>query len=48
MSLQRSSTEVVEIAVVSWTRECRDLVSRAIRLVSLIPGYSIRRAFDFE
>ena len=35
-------------AVVSWTRECRELVSRAVRLVSLSTDYSIRRAFDFE
>ena len=48
MSLRRSSTEVVEIAVVSWTREYRELVSRAVGLVSLGPDYSIRRAFDFE
>ena len=26
----------------------RELVSRAVRLVSLSPNYSIRRAFDFE
>ena len=26
----------------------RELVSRAVRLVSLSPDYSIRRAFDFE
>ena len=26
----------------------RELVSRAARLMALSPGYSIRRAFDFE
>ena len=28
--------------------ECRELVSRASRLMSLSPDYSIRHAFDFE
>ena len=28
--------------------ESRELVSRAARLMSLSPDYSIRRAFDFE
>ena len=27
---------------------CRELVSRAARLMSLSPNYSIRHAFDFE
>ena len=27
---------------------CRELVSRAARLMALSPDYSIRRAFDFE
>ena len=29
-------------------KEGRELVSRAARLMSLSPDYSIRRAFDFE
>ena len=28
--------------------EGRELVSRAARLITLSPDYSIRRAFDFE
>ena len=33
---------------VTTPEEGRELVSRAARLMALSPGYSIRRAFDFE
>jgi len=33
---------------VTTPEECRELVSRAARLMALSPYYSIRRAFDFE
>ena len=33
---------------VTTPEEGRELVSRATRLMTLSPDYSIRRAFDFE
>ena len=33
---------------VTTPEEGRELVSRAVRLMSLSPDYSIRRVFDFE
>ena len=40
---------VFEIADgVTTPEEGREIVFRAARLMALSPGYSIRRAFDFE
>ena len=46
MNKERLVFEVAD--EVTTPGERRELVSRAARLMSLSPDYSIRRAFDFE